>query len=211
MNLADLRKEYSLRELTESQVLADPFDQFKVWFKEIQQADSETEASAMTLGTASAEGKPALRTVLLKEVDHGFVFFTNYKSRKGQNLEANPFASLLFFWDKLERQIHVEGKVEKISASESDTYFQSRPLGSRLGAWASPQSQIIPNREFLEKKLQEMQIKYLDQNPPRPENWGGYRLLADQIEFWQGRPSRLHDRIRYRLENGIWKIERLAP
>lgn len=211
MNLADLRREYSLKELDELEVLRNPLEQFKIWFREIQEADPETEATAMTLGTASASGKPALRTVLLKEVDHGFVFFTNYQSRKGQHLTENPFASLLFFWDKLERQIHVEGKIEKISASESDTYFHSRPLGSRLGAWTSPQSQVIPNREFLETKLKETQIQYANQNPPRPEHWGGYRLLADQVEFWQGRPSRLHDRIRYSLENGVWKIERLAP
>lgn len=211
MNLADLRREYSLRELDESQVLPDPLAQFKVWFQEIREADPETEASAMTLGTASAQGKPTVRIVLLKEVDHGFVFFTNYQSRKGQDLAENPFASLLFFWDKLERQVHIEGKIEKISASESDAYFHSRPLGSRLGAWTSPQSQVIPNRDFLAKKLKEIETKYADQNPPRPEHWGGYRLLADQVEFWQGRPSRLHDRIRYRLENGIWKIERLAP
>ncbi len=167
----------------------------------------------MTLATINGESKPVARIVLLKNVDErGFIFFTNYTSRKGQNLADNPWASLVFWWAELERQVRVEGKVEKISDIESDQYFNSRPIGSQLGAWASPQSQVIPNRDFLEHSLDEFTNKYENKVIPRPQNWGGYRVIPHLVEFWQGRQNRLHDRLCYSLKpNGQWQIDRLAP
>ena len=207
MNLADIRKEYSLKTLEETSVLANPLEQFKVWFDQATQAQI-LEPTAMHLSTVNAEGKPSGRIVLLKQVDSGFVFFTNYQSRKGQDLAVNPFASLTFFWAELERQVRIEGSIEKVSPQFSDEYFSSRPVGSQIGAWASPQSQVIGSRAVLEEQVQQLSQRA---NLQRPEHWGGYRLLPTSIEFWQGRQSRLHDRIRYRSENQNWLIERLAP
>ncbi|BCQ24116.1 pyridoxamine 5'-phosphate oxidase [Caballeronia sp. NK8] len=210
--LADLRKNYSRGALDAADVDPDPVRQFQTWF--VQALDAKLpEPNAMTLATVDAEGRPSARIVLIKGVDErGFVFFTNYDSRKGRELLANPAASLLFHWIELERQVRIEGRVEKTSDEESDAYYASRPLGSRIGAWASDQSQPLESREALEAREREMVAKYGDA-PPRPPHWGGYRLVPDAIEFWQGRPSRLHDRIVYtRGDAGApWRIARLAP
>jgi pyridoxamine 5'-phosphate oxidase len=209
--LAELRKNYALGSLDESDAERDPIRQFQTWFAEALDAKLP-EPNAMTLATVGPGGRPAARIVLIKGADErGFVFFTNYESRKGQELAANPQASLLFHWIELERQVRIEGAVVKTSAEESDTYFQSRPLGSRIGAWASDQSQVIPDRAVLEAREREITAQY-GERPPRPPHWGGYRLVPDTIEFWQGRPSRLHDRLRYTKDNaGGWQIARLAP
>jgi pyridoxamine 5'-phosphate oxidase len=211
-SLADLRRNYSLRGLKESDVDPDPFKQFHTWFTDVLNANL-LEPNAMILATATRDAKPSARTVLLKAFDErGFVFYTNYESRKGRELAENPFASLIFLWTELERQVRVEGNVEKCSAEESDTYFQSRPLGSRLGAVVSQQSQVISGRQVLESGLEELMKQYADGDVPRPEYWGGYRIRPTSFEFWQGRPNRLHDRLRYSLvEDGSWKIERLSP
>jgi pyridoxamine 5'-phosphate oxidase len=171
------------------------------------------EPNAMTLATVGADNRPSARIVLLRQVDErGFCFFTNYESRKGHELAANPWAALLFWWGRLERQVRIEGQVEQMSEAESDAYYQSRPTGSRLGAWASAQSEVIANRQVLEDKLAELEREYADREPPRPPFWGGYRLVPAMFEFWQGGPHRLHDRLRYlRQEDGLWRIERLAP
>jgi pyridoxamine 5'-phosphate oxidase len=196
--------------LSEEDVKLNPIDQFKIWFDQAQHAELP-EPNAMTIASVDANGKPSARTVLIKEVTSaGFVFFTNYESRKGQALISNPHAALLFFWPELERQIRVEGSVEKLSDQESDDYFHSRPLDSRIGAWASPQSQVISGRTQLVKNAAEYALKFA-LNPPRPPHWGGFRVKPEVLEFWQGRPSRLHDRIQYVLQNGQWKIQRLAP
>jgi pyridoxamine 5'-phosphate oxidase len=211
-DLAGIRKEYLLQSLLEKDVDADPVKQFQQWWNEALQSNVE-EPNAMTLATSTPSGKPSARIVLLKEIkDNGFVYFSNYDSRKGKEINDNPFVSLVFFWKELERQIRIEGEAEKISSAESDEYFLSRPLESRIGAWCSPQSEIIKNREVLEKNVHDYTQKFLSQNIPRPPHWGGYIVKPNLVEFWQGRPGRLHDRILYTInEKAAWKIERLAP
>lgn len=211
-SLADLRRNYSLQGLSEGDLDPDPFKQFQVWFNAAVQANL-LEPNAMILATATRDGKPSARTVLLKAFDErGFVFYTNYDSRKGQELAENPWAAVVFLWVELERQIRIEGSMEKCSAIESDTYFQSRPLGSRLGALASHQSEVISGRGVLESRLQELTAQYANGDVPRPDYWGGYRLAPTSFEFWQGRPNRLHDRLHYALLDGKgWHIERLSP
>jgi pyridoxamine 5'-phosphate oxidase len=211
-SIADIRRDYSLKTLNETEVTENPFQQFADWWQQAIESEID-EVNAMTLATASLEGVPSARIVLLKGYDEkGFVFYTNYESAKGQELAENPRASLLFFWKELERQVRITGLVEKVSATESDEYFLSRPTGSQIGAWASPQSHIIENRSWLENKVKELEAKFSTEKLARPSHWGGYRVKPVIIEFWQGRSSRLHDRIQYTLqENGSWKIERLAP
>lgn len=211
-SLADLRREYSSKSLLESGVAPHPVEQFEVWWSEARRSDI-AEPNAMTLATASADGMPSARIVLLKDFStDGFVFYTNYKSFKGRQLEENPKACLVFFWKELERQVRITGLVQKLPAAESDRYFHSRPRGSQLGAWASPQSQVVPGRDWLDAQYLEVSAKYHDKDPERPSHWGGYRVQPVIVEFWQGRPSRLHDRIQYSLEEGgHWTIQRLAP
>lgn len=210
MNIADLRQEYMRAGLSEADAHPDPLVQFERWFKDALAAKLPL-ANAMTLATVSAEGAPDARVVLLKDVERGgFVFFTNYRSRKGRQLAARPEACLVFLWAPLERQVRIEGKVEQVSGRESDAYFSTRPVGARLSAWASAQSGVIQDRNFLELKLLEMKTRYGD-NPPRPPHWGGYRVTPSRIEFWQGRDNRLHDRLLYNRADSAWKIERLAP
>jgi len=213
MNTADLRREYYRATLNETGVDASPVVQFERWLAEAVKAELP-EPTAMTLATVGDGGRPAARIVLLKDVGaEGFLFFTNYDSRKGRELAAHPCAALLFHWVELERQVRVEGKVSRASAADSDAYFASRPPLSRISAWASPQSDPIPDRDWLEREFSTVQERYAadPDSIPRPPHWGGYRLLPSTFEFWQGRRSRLHDRIRYRFEAAHWRIERLAP
>lgn len=204
------RIDYTSGSLDENDAAENPFDQFRFWFAEAGRV-VERDPNAMTLSTVAPDGRPSSRIVLLRGYgDDGFVFFTNYDSRKGQDLAVNPHASLLLFWAALERQIRIEGTVSKVSADESDAYFSLRPVGNRLGAWASPQSREIPSREALAQRVREFERKFGDA-PPRPDNWGGYRLKPDAIEFWQGRADRLHDRLLYRRDGERWNRVRLAP
>jgi pyridoxamine 5'-phosphate oxidase len=211
MNVADVRREYGLAGLSERDLAADPIDQFRLWLEQARTVDPK-EFTAMTLATADREGRPSARVVLLKGVDErGFVFYTHYDSRKGGELLENPRAALVFYWPAQDRQVRVEGTVEKTSRAESEAYFASRPLGSRVGAWASPQSRRISSREELERKVSEAGERF-GEDVPLPPDWGGFRVHPETIEFWQGRPSRLHDRLRYSLDGeGHWRIERLAP
>jgi pyridoxamine 5'-phosphate oxidase len=211
-NIADIRKEYKLRTLSEKDVDPNAITQFDNWWQEATHSHLE-EVNAMTLATASADGMPDARIVLLKGFDeNGFSFFTNYDSAKGRQLLENPRACLVFFWAALERQVRITGLISIAPAKVSDDYFNSRPLGSRVGAWTSPQSEVIESREWLEEKEKELSSRLKENAPGRPPYWGGYILKPTKVEFWQGRPSRLHDRILYTLQgNGRWKIERLAP
>ncbi|HEX4607668.1 MAG TPA: pyridoxamine 5'-phosphate oxidase [Urbifossiella sp.] len=211
-SIADLRQEYSAGGLSEGDAGHDPFALFRRWFEQAVAA-ALPDPNAFTLATATPDGVPSARAVLLKGLDErGFTFFTNYDSRKGRELEANPQAAMVFLWHPLERQVRVEGAVEVVSAAESDEYYAVRPLGSRLGAWASPQSAVIPGREFLERQHAELAARFPDGSVPRPPHWGGYRVVPRVIEFWQGRPSRLHDRIRFtRDKSDVWVRDRLAP
>jgi pyridoxamine 5'-phosphate oxidase len=209
--IADLRKNYTQAGLLESDIVANPFEQFKLWFEQAMAADI-LEPNAMTVATVTDDGKPSARIVLLKDFDdRGFVFYTNYNSQKGVELQNCPYAALVFLWGDLERQVRIEGKIEFVAESEATGYFHSRPVNSQLGAWASEQSTIIEDRSILEQKLQQLEIEYQDREIPKPPHWGGVRVVPQEIEFWQGRPSRLHDRIRYQLVAGEWQIDRLAP
>ncbi|NOU19185.1 MAG: pyridoxamine 5'-phosphate oxidase [Bacteroidales bacterium] len=210
-NIASIRRDYTLKKLDEQEIDRDPFVQFGLWFDEVLNA-KVLEPNAMILATSTREGKPSARVVLLKQFDNrGFSFFTNYHSRKALELEKNPYASLVFFWPELERQVRIEGYVSRVSETESDNYFDSRPEGSKIAALVSPQSQVIPNRNHIESLQVDYHHKFSEKPINRPSNWGGYLLRPSLFEFWQGRTNRLHDRIQYRFVNGEWIIERLAP
>lgn len=210
-SIADIRKDYTLKSLSELDVAINPFDQFAFWWNEAVASEID-EVNAMTLATVSKLLKPTARIVLLKDYDAvGFTFFTNYNSHKGEDLLQNPNATICFFWKELQRQIRIEGVVSKVSDEINDEYFNSRPAGSKLGAWASPQSQVIENRDVLIKNEENYKANFENNIIPRPPHWGGYKLIPNYFEFWQGRSNRLHDRITYTIENGLWKIARLAP
>jgi len=209
--IADIRREYSLQSLDENKIAKNAIEQFTRWWNEAVNSEI-SEVNAMTLATATTDGKPSARIVLLKGYDEtGFIFFTNYDSGKGKELTENPQAALVFFWKEIERQVRISGIVSKLTDAENDAYYQSRPRGSQLGAWASPQSHPIANREVLEQKLADLHTQFGDEMIPRPPHWGGYRVTPDSVEFWQGRPNRLHDRLLYTRENDEWNCVRLAP
>jgi pyridoxamine 5'-phosphate oxidase len=209
--ISGIRRDYLLTELNESTVFNDPFKQFSKWMDELLKSKT-IDPSAMILATANKDGIPGVRVVLLKGYDkEGFTFYTNFESSKGRDLIENPNASILFFWREFERQIRISGKVKKVSKEESEEYFHSRPYESQLAAWASNQSEVIPDRNFLDKKYEEMKVKFNNGVVPLPPHWGGFKLVADSFEFWQGRDNRLHDRISYIKEGSDWKIVRLAP
>jgi pyridoxamine 5'-phosphate oxidase len=212
VTISDDRKDYARFSLHEENLDPDPIRQFALWFDEATKS-AVAEPNAMTLATCTIDGRPSARIVLLRGLDErGFAFFTNYESRKARELDKNPWAALVFFWHELERQVRVEGRVERVSAEDSDVYFHSRPANSRTGAWASPQSEVIPSKQALEERFGDLEDRFADGAVPRPPHWGGYRLVPDTVEFWQGRPSRLHDRLRYtRRQHGDWLLERLAP
>lgn len=212
-SISDLRQEYPDHELNEDEASVDPFLQFAWWFMEVTESERIHEPNAMTLATVDTNGRPSARIVLLKEFDpRGFVFYTNYQSGKGHQIAHNPYGAIVLYWDKISRQVRVEGRLEQVASEDSDEYFQTRPRESQLSAWASAQSQMLYNRAELEARYAELETQYKDKPIPRPPYWGGYRLLPDEFEFWQGRPSRLHDRLRYRLlPNGQWRMERLSP
>ena len=211
MQIADLRKDYTLRGLNEADLADDPFSQFQAWFDTAVQAKLP-EPNAMTLATATPDGRPSARIVLLKGVDaRGFVFYTNFESQKGKALLANPYAALVFLWDELERQVRIEGAVEPVADAEADAYFASRPWGSRVGAWASAQSSVLPSRAVIDQRYAALAAEYEGRDVPRPPHWGGFRVLPQMVEFWQGRSSRLHDRLRYSRAGAEWVVERLSP
>jgi pyridoxamine 5'-phosphate oxidase len=211
MDAGSLRREYTRAGLHEADMDPDPIVQFRTWFENVIEADLH-EPNAMILATATSDGRPSARTVLLKGYDErGFVFYTNYEGRKASELETNPACALLFYWGELERQVRIEGRAGRISSEESDAYFASRPRGSRLGAWASEQSRSVEDRSVLEERIVDLEEEYRDREIPRPPFWGGYRVEPHAIEFWQGRENRLHDRISYRRQTGAWKLERLQP
>lgn len=205
-----MRRPYGSRSLDEADLAADPFDQFRRWLADAVFA-AVPEANAMTLATADGDGAPSARTVLLKGVDDGFCFFTNVESRKGRDLAANPRAALVFWWQPLERQVTVTGAVVRLADETAAAYFASRPPGSRLGAWASRQSEVIPDRRWLEERRREVEARFSGEEPPLPPHWGGYRVVPGTVEFWQGRADRMHDRLRYRRDGDRWIVERLSP
>ncbi len=210
-DLQDIRKDYEKYELNENQLLKDPIEFFKHWFKEYESTGA-LDANAMTLSTINQDGGPSSRIVLLKGIaEKGFEFYTNYNSSKGGEIAANPKACLNFFWPSLERQVRIEGHIQKLSESDSDQYFNSRPRASQIGAWTSPQSTVLKSKEELDARLKEQELRWRGKEIKRPDHWGGYGLIPNMIEFWQGRPSRLHTRYRYTLNNDEWKIELLAP
>lgn len=209
--IADIRRDYTSEGLSEGALATDPISQFRQWFEEASRTEHH-DVNVMTLATADADGRPSARIVLLKGVDDGFVFYTNYESHKGRELAENPNAAVVFWWPTLARQVRVEGSVEKVTAEESEAYFRSRPRGSRIGAIASPQSRVIESRALLAQQVTALEEEYKEREDiPRPDHWGGYRLRPVLVEFWQGRESRLHDRLQYRREGNAWIVERLGP